>query len=239
MPTNLAPPAPPWPLPALPRVEGRFVTVTPYDAARDADALFAALCGTPALDALWTHLPIGPFASAADLAAALAKRASDPVNQSRFHVFRRPTDETPHGMSSFMRLRPEHGSAEIGAVVFGPTFQRTPAATEAMFILIRHIFADLGYRRLEWKCDTRNAASARAGARFGFLPEGVFRNDMWVKGRSRDTAWFAMTDTDYPRVAAAFVRWLDPQNFDASGQQRQTLQDVRAALPEGSVTREP
>lgn len=120
---------------------------------------------------------------------------------------------------------------EIGNIWFSAALQRTRQATEAIFLLARHAFDECGYRRLEWKCNALNARSRRAAARFGFRYEGLFRQHMVIKGRNRDTAWFAMTDRDWPPVRSAFEQWLAPENFDAGGQQRQSLAAIRAAEP--------
>jgi RimJ/RimL family protein N-acetyltransferase len=126
-----------------------------------------------------------------------------------------------------MRLRPEHGSVEIGCVVFGKALQKTRGATEAIYLMAKHAFSDLGYRRFEWKCDNDNADSKNAALRFGFEFEGVFRNDMVMKGRNRDTAWFSIIDTDWPIVKAGFETWLSAQNFDENGRQISSLRDCR------------
>lgn len=133
------------------------------------------------------------------------------------------------GMASYMRHREEHGSTEVGCVTFGKKLQRSRIATDAMYLMARHAFVDLGYRRYEWKCDNRNEASKRAAFRFGFTYEGVFRNDMVRNGQSRDTAWYAMIDSDWPEIEQAFWAWLDAGNFDAEGQQLRKLADLRAA----------
>src|SRR5919107_197731 len=117
-------------------------------------------------------------------------------------------------------MAPEHGSIEIGHIWFGAALQRTPAASQAILLLARHAFEDLGDRRLEWKCDAANARSRRAAERFGFTFEGVFRQHMIIKGRNRDTAWFSITDAEWPAVRETFERWLRPENFDADGRQR-------------------
>ena len=133
------------------------------------------------------------------------------------------------GMASYMRIRQEHGSAEVGCVVFGKALQRTRAATEAIYLMARHIFDDLGYRRFEWKCNEANAASKRAAVRFGFTFEGVFRNDMVMKGRNRDTAWYSMLDSEWSGVKTAFDSWLDPGNFTPEGVQRSRLSAHRVS----------
>jgi RimJ/RimL family protein N-acetyltransferase len=134
------------------------------------------------------------------------------------------------GVVTFMRIEPAHAVIEIGHIWFGAPLQRTPAATETIYVLARHAFDDLGNRRLEWKCDAANARSRRAAVRFGFTYEGVFRQHMIVKGRNRDTAWYAMLDQDWPRIRAAFAAWLAPSNFDAQGRQVHTLEALRSTL---------
>lgn len=206
---------------------GRRVRLEPLDPARHGRDLFDAAQGSSADPNLWRYLFDGPFAGYETFLTWLEGDAAtaDPlffaiVDQATGHAV---------GMASYMRITPAHGVIEIGYIWFGPTLQRTPGATEAIYLLARHAFDDLGYRRLEWKCDAQNARSRRAAVRFGFQPEGVFRQHMVVKGRNRDTAWFAMTDGDWPRARAAFERWLDPANFDEQGHQRQTLEEMRAA----------
>jgi RimJ/RimL family protein N-acetyltransferase len=131
--------------------------------------------------------------------------------------------ERPSGIASYLRITPQFGVIEIGHIWFGKAMQRTIAATESIYLLARRAFDELGYRRLEWKCDALNAASRRAAERFGFTFEGVFRNHMLVKGRNRDTAWYAIIHEDWPGIREGFERWLDPGNFDSSGRQRQRL----------------
>jgi RimJ/RimL family protein N-acetyltransferase len=185
-------------------------------------ALHAAAQGDPVL---WHYLPYGPFADAASYAAWIASDASadDPL----FYAI---VGEAPLGVASYLRIDPPHGSIEIGHIWFGAALQRTPAATEAIYLLAREAFDGLGNRRLEWKCDAANARSRRAAERFGFTFEGVFRQHMIVKGRNRDTAWYSIVDGEWPRVRAAFQAWLAPENFDAAGGQRRGLAEIRAAL---------
>lgn len=127
------------------------------------------------------------------------------------------------GQQGWMRIRPEHGSIEIGGVYWGLPMARTPLATEALFLFARHAFDDLGYRRFEWKCNDRNLPSKAAATRFGFTYEGIFRQDMILKGESRDTAWFSMLDSEWPALRAEYERWLAPDNFDADGVQKTKL----------------
>ncbi|HEY0568165.1 MAG TPA: GNAT family protein, partial [Xanthobacteraceae bacterium] len=133
------------------------------------------------------------------------------------------------GLETLVAIRPDMRAVEVGHIVLGPALQRTPLATEAQYLLARYVFETLGYRRYEWKCNTLNAASYRAALRFGFVFEGIFRNHMISKGRSRDSAWFAMIDTDWPARKAAFERWLAPENFDAAGRQRTSLRELNGA----------
>jgi len=212
--------------PALPPTRGHYVEVTPLDPERDGDALFAALGGEHN-DELWRFIPFGPFETADQLTAALVGVAK--ALGWLTHLLRNPETEEVLGMASYMRLRPEVGSAEVGGTMYSSKLQRTPAATEAMFFMARHLFDDLGYRRYEWKCDDDNTASKRAAQRLGFTFEGVFRQDLVVKGKNRDTAWFSILDREWPRTKAAFEAWLSPQNITVEGRQRLS----RAALREG------
>jgi hypothetical protein len=134
-------------------------------------------------------------------------------------------------MASYLRITPEHGVIEIGDIWFGPAYQRSRQATEAIFLLARHALDELGYRRLEWKCDALNERSRRAAERFGFSLEGVFRQHMVIKGRNRDTAWFAILDHEWPAIRAGFERWLASSNFDDEGRQRRSLRELRDAPP--------
>jgi RimJ/RimL family protein N-acetyltransferase len=197
---------------------GERVRLEPLDPERHAEALHAAAAGDPRL---WDHLPYGPFADSGELRAHLARQASssDPLYLA---VIDSVTGQA-RGVASYMRIEPEHGCIEIGHIWFGASLQRTAAATEAIYLLARHAFDDLGNRRLEWKCDAANARSRRAAERFGFTFEGVFRQHMIVKGRNRDTAWFSILDAEWPAIRDAFETWLRPENFDAEGRQRMPL----------------
>jgi RimJ/RimL family protein N-acetyltransferase len=214
--------------PGLPPTAGRFVQIDPLRADQDAAGLFASI-GGQANDSLWRHIPFGPPESSDSLMAVLAVMAERHGSQTL--VFRGRESGRILGMASYMRLRPEAGSAEVGAVVFSQALQRTAAASEAVFFMARHLFDDLGYRRFEWKCDNENAASKNAALRFGFSAEGVFRQDMVVKGKNRDTAWFSMLDHEWPRIRSAFEQWLAPSNFDPAGQQLRSLVEIRDQIP--------
>ncbi|MEO8687117.1 MAG: GNAT family protein [Solirubrobacteraceae bacterium] len=197
---------------------GTRVRLEPLDPGRHAEDLLAAAGGDPRL---WDYLPYGPFPDAGELRAWLAERAAstDPM----FLAIVDLASGRAGGVVSYLRSEPDHGSIEIGHIWFGAPLQRTPAATETIYLLARHAFDDLGNRRLEWKCDAANARSRRAAERFGFTFEGVFRQHMIVKGRNRDTAWFSLLDSEWPSARAAFEAWLSPENFDADGRQRSPL----------------
>jgi RimJ/RimL family protein N-acetyltransferase len=197
-------------------LRGDRVRLEPLGTAH-AEDLYAAAHGDPHL---WDYLPYGPFEDVEAMRAHLAAQAAseDPLF---FAIV--DAEGRARGVASYLRIEPAHGCIEIGHIWFGAALQRTPAATEAIYLLSRHAFDDLGNRRLEWKCDAANARSRRAAERFGFTFEGVFRQHMIVKGRNRDTAWFALLDGDWPAARAAFEAWLAPSNFDADGHQRTPL----------------
>ncbi len=206
---------------------GETVRLEPLDPTAHARELFTSSHG-PGIDpALWLYMSVGPFDRLETFAGWLetCARSTDPL----FFTVVDTHTGLPSGMVSYMRVTPSHGVIEIGNIWFSPTLQRTRQATEAIFLLARHVFDDCGYRRLEWKCNALNEPSRRAAERFGFRYEGLFRRHMVIKGRNRDTAWFAMTDRDWPVIKAAFECWLAPENFDDAGRQRQTLAAVRAA----------
>jgi RimJ/RimL family protein N-acetyltransferase len=211
----------PRPLDRAPLV-GRHVTLAPVDPQRDADRLYE-ISRPPEI---WRYMFDGPYENAGELRAALERSATseDPFF---YTVLRRPGSD-PQGIVSYLRITPEHGVIEIGNIWFGVPLQRTTAATEVIYLLARHAFDELGYRRLEWKCNALNQASRRAALRFGFSFEGVFEQHMVVKGRNRDTAWYAITDRRWPAVRGGFEAWLSPSNFDADGRQRRSLAELRA-----------
>lgn len=216
-------------LPGPVTLVGRYVRLEPL-AADHAEPLFAALCG-PDDAPLWTYRfgeqPVDVAAMAREVAALAAATETVtlvivPLEGAGAGV--------PAGMATYLRIEPAHGSLEVGSVIFGARLQRTRAATEAIHLMARHAFDDLGYRRFEWKCDSRNEPSRVAAARLGFAYEGRFRRHLVTKGRNRDTDWFSMIDTEWPAVRAAHERWLDPDNFDADGRQRRSLRELTAAL---------
>ncbi len=207
-------------------LKGRYTRLEPLAWPLHRDGLYAAVGGAENA-AMWDYMALGPFLDApADFQEAFEHASKD----WRVMVICDAETDLVLGMASFMRLREAHGSAEIGCVAFGQKLRRTRAGTEAVFLLASHVFDDLGYRRLEWKCDNGNAASLRAASRFGFIAEGVFRQDMVIKGRNRDTAWFSITDGEWPECKAAVRLWLQPSNFSEAGEQKTRLQEIRAAL---------
>lgn len=203
------------------------MTLEPLDADRHTPALWKAVQGH---DEVWTWLSDGPYDCEADLYRAVADKqaASSAVFLAILPEGHEPRSAA--GYASFMRIEPAHGVVEVGNILLAPALQRTRAATEAMYLMARHVFDDLGYRRYEWKCNAGNQPSRRAALRLGFSFEGIFRQHMVIKGRNRDTAWFAMLDQDWPARRQAFEAWLDPANFDSQGRQRKRLQ-ARIASP--------
>jgi RimJ/RimL family protein N-acetyltransferase len=201
-------------------LSGRFVRVVPLDSERHLDDLFASMGGREHAH-LWTYMFDGPFGDRAGFAEAMKKRQA--LDDPLFFAIEDTESARAVGIASLMRIEPGHRVIEVGGIVFSPALQRKPGATEAMYLMARHVFEDLGYRRYEWKCDALNAPSRRAALRLGFAFEGIFRSHMIVKARNRDTAWFSMLDTEWPARKAAFEAWLAPDNFDANGVQKGSL----------------
>ncbi|UYV39167.1 GNAT family N-acetyltransferase [Rhodobacteraceae bacterium D3-12] len=208
----------PRPLPPHRSFSGRTCRLMPTGIDH-APALFAAFVAASDNED-WTYLPYGPF-TRQDAFADWLSNACLGTDPQFYTVF--DPDGTALGLASLMRIDPAFGVIEVGNIHFSRKLQRSPASTEAIFLLMSHIFDDLGYRRFEWKCDALNAPSRRAAERFGFEYEGTFRQHMSYKGRNRDTAWFALLDGDWPAQKERFTRWLDPANFDATGQQLRPL----------------
>lgn len=208
--------------PAPVTLRGRYVTLEPLDALRHTAAIWQAVRG---YDELWTWLPEGPHATEAELKAAIGKKQ----NAAGFVFLAIVPQATglAAGWASLMRPDPANGVVEVGNILYSPSLQRTREATEAMFLMARHVFEELGYRRYEWKCNALNEPSRKAAERLGFTFEGIFRQHMVVKGRNRDTAWFSMLDSEWPARKQAFEAWLAPGNFHENGKQRRAL----AGLP--------
>lgn len=242
----------PVPAPAPVTLRGRFVTLEPLNADRHASALWHAVRGH---DELWTWLAEDPFATLADLRKSIEQKHAGtsavflaivpaesriPEGAGAFMPLKEGENARPSGpatssaakaagWASYMRMEPAHGVVEVGNIMLSPALQRTTAATEAMYLMAAHIFDDLGYRRYEWKCNAQNEPSRRAALRYGFTFEGIFRQHMVAKDRSRDTAWFSMLDTEWPARKAAFEAWLEPANFDENGHQLRSLQQMNSA----------
>lgn len=220
-------PVPGWtPRPRPPRtaMSGRFCRVEPLDPARHAAELFDA--NSDDRDGgIFTYFNFGPFATLADYRAWIdgVAGSDDPM----YHAIVDAARGTAVGVATYLHIQPAIGSIEVGGLVFSPRLQRRPAATEAMYLMMRRAFDELGYRRYEWKCDSLNLPSRAAAERLGFQYEGRFRQATITKGRNRDTAWFSVIDGEWPRLRAAFDAWLDPGNFDADGRQRRRLASFR------------
>lgn len=210
------PPPPPSPLP----LEGRTVSLEPLDARGHAGPLHHVFTDAPG--SLWTYMSFGPFADLPDFEATL-RGMSELPDWLPYTIL---VDSEPLGFASYLRINPGDGVIEIGSITLSPLLQRTTAATEAIYLMIRNAF-DLGYRRCEWKCDDLNQPSRAAALRLGFTYEGTFRNATHYKGRSRDTAWYAIVDAEWPTLDSAFQRWLSPDNFDDRGRQRRSLREMR------------
>lgn len=214
------------PLPARKAMEGRFCRLEPIDPKHHAENLYQAY----ALDAEgrnWTYLPYGPFETLASYHTWIENFCcgTDPLVYAIIDL----SSGKAVGVASYMRIDPNCGSIEVGGINFSPLLQRKPAATEAMYLMMAHAF-ELGYRRYEWKCNALNAPSRRAAQRLGFSFEGVFRQAVVVKGRNRDTAWYAAIDREWPALKAAFNSWLHPDNFDDQGKQLISLAALTAPI---------
>lgn len=205
-------------------IVGRFCTVEPIEAHRHARQLFEA--NSEDRDGRnWTYLPYGPFPTLESYREWVdgMTRADDPL----FYAIIDNDGRQAVGVASLMRIDPKSGVIEVGGINYSPRLQRRPGATEAMYLLMRRVFDELGYRRYEWKCDSLNAASRTAALRLGFQYEGLFRQATVYKQRNRDTAWFSILDREWPALRTAFEAWLDPANFDAEGRQRRSLASLR------------
>ena len=203
-------------------LDGRYVTLEPLDPARHGAALFEASSVADAQER-FQWLPEHPPASEAGFQPWLEEKAAseDPLF---FAVIDKATGKVS-GRQTLMRIDEANGAIEIGNIYWGPRIARTRAATEALYLFMKHVFDDLGYRRFEWKCNNLNAPSKRAALRFGFREEGVFRQHLVVKGQNRDTAWFSVIDKEWPALKAGYEAWLALKNFDAEGLQKRRLSE--------------
>ena len=217
VPLNWKPVPPPTPI----ILRGSAVTLEPLDAARHSSAIWSAVYGH---DEVWTWLGDGPYAEESAFRATLERKqtAADAV----FLALIPAATGQAAGYASYMRIDPANGVVEVGNILLSPALQRTTAATEAHYLMARHIFEDLGYRRYEWKCNAENLPSRKAALRLGFTFEGIFRQHMVIKGCNRDTAWFSMLHTEWPARKQAFESWLSPENFNPQGRQLNRLDAV-------------
>ena len=204
--------------------EGRYVRVEPLDPEAHAGELFAAGHADERARRVWDYMSYGPWETEEAFRGWLGEQATweDPL----YFALRDLGSRRAGGVASYLNIVPAHGTIEIGHIWFGPALQNTAAATEALFLMIRHAMDDLGYRRMEWKCNALNAASRGAAVRLGFAFEGIFYKHFVSKGRNRDTAWFSIVDDEWPRVRANFEAWLAPENFDGEGRQRTSLREL-------------
>ncbi|MDO1581912.1 GNAT family N-acetyltransferase [Rhizobium oryzicola] len=216
------------PPPAPVRLEGQYVIAEPYERAVHLLSLWEALGGKDGINDLIRYFPGKIYQTPDEFADWL-----DGANQSGSLitlVFRDKSNGDVVGMASYMRPDPANGVIEVGSVAHGAAMKRSPLSTEAHYLMARHVFEDLGYRRYEWKCHNENEPSKVTARRYGFTFEGVFRQHMISKGANRDTAWFSMIDSEWPVIGKAFEAWLAPENFDVHGQQTRRLEDIRAEL---------
>lgn len=210
----------PPPRPGPEWLEGRHCRLEPLSAEAHAALLYQAFDGH---DEIWDYMPYGPFHSAAQYHRWVRDTIEDPSHL--FYAIRINEADTFGGVASFLRISPEAGSIEVGHIAYAPILQRIRAATEAMALMMGRAFG-AGYRRYEWKCNALNRPSRAAAQRLGFSYEGIFRQAAVVKGRNRDTAWFAVIDKDWPALQEAYRVWLDPGNFDTGGRQIERLSDL-------------
>ena len=227
MPENSTDPIPwkPAPLPRPVTLRGRYATLEPLDAVLHAADLWSGVEGH---DEVWRWLPDGPYA-ARPRCDRHSRRSR--LGQARcFSLLCPKSSGRAEGYASYMRIDPANGAIEVGNILLAPSLQRTTAATEAMYLMAKHVFEDLGYRRYEWKCNAKNEPSMRAALRLGFTYEGIFRQHMVVKGENRDTAWYSMLDSEWPARKMAFEAWLDPANFDGEGRQQKSLGQLHSSV---------
>lgn len=220
-------PVPDWTPPPAPEpmtLTGQYCRLEPLEAEKHAAFLFNAFENQ---DHLYDYLPAGPFHSAAQYHRWVKDVTSDPGNL--FFAVYDLQQQAYLGVLSYLRIAPQAGSIEVGNINFSTAMQRSPVSTEAVYLTMQWAF-EAGYRRFEWKCNALNAPSRRAAQRLGFSYEGVFRQALVVKGRNRDTSWFAIIDAEWPALKEAFRVWLDPANFDEHGQQRERLSDLTALV---------
>ncbi len=221
------------PAPAAVTLTGRYVRLEPYEREAHLALLWEALGGAAQINELLQYFPQEAFAephSFGDWLDAAARELGWVTL-----VFRDNARKQIVGMASYMRPDPKNGVVEVGSVAHSPQVQRSPLTTEVHYLMARHVFEDLGYRRYEWKCHNENEPSKKSALRYGFTFEGIFRQHMISKGGNRDTAWFSMIDSEWPLLKQAFERWLAPDNFDEEGKQLRRLEDIRSSFLEGAA----
>jgi RimJ/RimL family protein N-acetyltransferase len=211
-------------VPARTALIGRYVTLEPLNAARHAGDLFEASHGNEASLRIWDYLPWGPWKSEAEYKNVLREQTAR--QDQVYYAVLPAAGGKACGQTSFLDIQPEQGVIEIGSIWFGPTLRRTRSATESMYLMLRYAMNDLGYRRVQWRCNAMNAASRAAARRLGFRFEGIFYNHMIFKGRNRDTAWYSILDDEWPKVREIMEQWLAPRNFDEDGIAKTSLAAV-------------
>lgn len=209
--------------PEFTEIRGRYCSLQRLDADKHAAALYDNLQADNPGDS-WTYLPYGPFENSDAFRAWIQETSRD--GQVRLYAIVDNQLCQPVGVSGYLRISPEHGSIEVGHLHFSRYLKKTPAATEAMYLMMRYVFDELGYRRYEWKCNALNQPSINAAKRLGFQFEGIFRQSHVYKNRNRDTAWFSIIDSEWPALKAGFQKWLHPDNFDANGMQIRRLHEL-------------
>jgi RimJ/RimL family protein N-acetyltransferase len=213
-------------VPARTALVGRLVTLEPLDAACHARDLFEASHGSADALRIWDYLPVGPWGSEAEYTAVLRQQTAR--HEQVYYAIRLAEGGKACGQTSYLDIGPENGVIEIGSIWFGLTLRRTRSATEALYLMLRYAMDDLGYRRMQWRCNALNTASRAAARRLGFRFEGIFYNHMIFKGRNRDTAWYSILDDEWPEVRAILEQWLAPSNFDRDGSARTSLTALMA-----------
>ena len=204
-------------------IQGQHCALTALDINKHAANLFDSLL-TDNQGESWTYLPYGPFYTYAEFQDWLKFTMAD--SDTLLYAVLDINTQLPIGIAGYLRITPEHGAIEVGHLHFSKLLKRTPAATEAMFLMMHYAFEELNYRRYEWKCNALNQASRDAALRFGFTFEGIFRQCNVFKNRNRDTAWFSILDKEWPEIRERFKKWLDPSNFDSQGNQRFSLREI-------------
>ncbi len=209
--------------PARTEMVGQYCIIKPLDVDAHAESLFNAFA-KDSDNKNWTYMPYGPFENFKAFKSWLINIAMS--NDPLFYSLINKETNAVIGLASYLRINPSQGVIEVGNIHYSPVLQRSPMATEVMFLMMQRVFDELGYRRYEWKCDALNEKSRNAALRLGFTFEGIFRQAIMYKRRNRDTAWYSILDTEWPRLKQAFTMWLSPENFDFNGHQKISLGDM-------------